>query len=45
VVDNGKLILYGTVESKMDKQMAGVKANGVFGVFSVQNNLVVANQS
>lgn len=45
VVDNGHLTLYGTVESKMDKQIAGIKAGQVFGVFSVKNNLVVANQS
>jgi osmotically-inducible protein OsmY len=45
VVDNGKLSLYGTVENKLDKQVAGVKAGQVFGVFKVQNNLVVANQS
>ena len=43
VVDNGKLTLYGTVQNKMEKQIAGIKANQVFGVFSVQNNLVVAN--
>ena len=42
VVDNGKLSLYGTVESKMDKDIAGIRAGGVFGVFQVQNNLVVA---
>jgi hyperosmotically inducible periplasmic protein len=45
VVDNGKLTLYGTVESKMDKEVAGIKASQVFGVFSVQNNLVVAKKS
>jgi hyperosmotically inducible protein len=42
VVDNGKLSLYGTVDSKMDKNIAGIRASGVFGVFKVQNNLVVA---
>jgi hyperosmotically inducible periplasmic protein len=41
VVDNGKLSLYGTVASAMDKQIAGIRANQVFGVFSVQNNLEV----
>ena len=41
----GKLSLYGTVENAMDKQMAGMRANQVFGVFSVQNNLVVAKKS
>jgi osmotically-inducible protein OsmY len=42
VVDNGKLSLYGTVDSKMDKDIAGIRAGSVFGVFQVQNNLVVA---
>jgi osmotically-inducible protein OsmY len=41
VVDNGKLTLYGTVASKMDKNVAGIRAGGVFGVFKVQNNMVV----
>ncbi len=45
VVDNGKLSLYGTVDSAMDKQIAGIKANQVFGVFSVQNNLEVIKGS
>lgn len=45
VVDNGKLTLYGTVESTMDKNIAGIRAGQVFGVFSVQNNLTVAGQS
>jgi hyperosmotically inducible periplasmic protein len=45
VVNNGKLSLYGTVENTMDKDIAGIKANQVFGVFSVQNNLQVAKQS
>ena len=42
VVDNGKLSLYGTVDRKMDKDIAGIRAGSVFGVFKVQNNLVVA---
>ena len=42
VVDNGKLSLYGTVDSKMDKDIAGIRAGSVFGVFQVRNNLVVA---
>jgi len=45
VVDNGHVSLYGVVNSSMDKQIAGMRASQVFGVFSVQNNLVVANQS
>ena len=45
VVDNGKLSLFGTVASAMDKQIAGIRANQVFGVFSVQNNLEVVKGS
>src|SRR5713226_8154519 len=45
VVDNGELSLYGTVDSTMDKQVAGIRANQVFGVFSVQNNLEVVKGS
>ena len=45
VVDNGKLTLYGTVLNSMDKQVAGIRAGQVFGVFKVQNNLEVAKQS
>ena len=45
VVDNGKLSLYGTVASTMDKQVAGIKANQVFGVFRVENNLEVVKGS
>jgi len=45
VVDNGKLSLYGTVASAMDKQVAGIRASQVFDVFSVQNNLEVVKGS
>ena len=45
VVDNGHLALYGTVANTMDKQVAGIRANQVFGAFSVQNNLEVAKKS
>jgi hyperosmotically inducible periplasmic protein len=45
VVDNGKLSLYGTVASAMDKQIAGIRANQVFGVFKVENNLEVVKGS
>ena len=45
VVDNGKLSLYGTVATAMDKQIAGMRANQVFGVFSVQNNLEIVKGS
>jgi len=45
IVDNGHVSLYGTVESKMDKDIAGIRAGQVFGAFSVQNNLTVDNGS
>jgi osmotically-inducible protein OsmY len=41
VVDNGHVTLYGTVQSAMDKNIAGMRANGVQGAFSVENKLVV----
>jgi|SRR5215831_1511323 len=41
VVDNGHVTLYGSVQSQMDKTVAGMRANGVAGVFSVDNQLVV----
>jgi|SRR5438067_1654866 len=43
VVDNGHLTLYGTVANPMDKAIAGIRAGEVFGVFSVKNDLQVAN--
>lgn len=45
VVSNGKLSLYGTVENTMDKQLAGMRANQIPGVFSVANNLIVTKHS
>ena len=41
VVDNGHVTLYGTVQSQMDKNIAGLRASGVFGAFSVENKLAV----
>ena len=41
IVNNGKVTLEGVVASQGDKDLAGVKANGVSGVFSVTNNLRV----
>ena len=41
IVKNGHVTLEGVVARTMDKQIAGVQANGVSGVFSVTNNLVV----
>jgi hyperosmotically inducible periplasmic protein len=41
IVRNGNVTLEGMVRSQMDKNVAGLAANGVSGVFSVKNNLVV----
>jgi osmotically-inducible protein OsmY len=43
-VVNGHVTLNGVVDSEADKNMAGIRANGVSGVFSVQNNLQVAGR-
>jgi hyperosmotically inducible periplasmic protein len=45
IVDGGRLALYGTVDSSMDKQIAGIRANQLFGAFTVENHLVVENSS
>jgi hyperosmotically inducible protein len=42
IVKNGTVTLEGVVSSEADKNLAGLKANGVAGVFSVTNNLQVA---
>jgi BON domain-containing protein len=41
IVDNGNVTLAGVVGNQMDKNIAGLEANGVPGVFSVTNNLRV----
>lgn len=41
VVDNGHVTLYGTVQSAMDKTIAGIRASSVPGTFRVENKLVV----
>ena len=41
VVDNGHVTLYGTVQSAMDKTIAGLRAGSVPGAFTVDNKLVV----
>jgi hyperosmotically inducible periplasmic protein len=41
IVNNGNVSLYGTVNSAMDKTIAGIRVNSVPGAFSVQNNLTV----
>jgi hyperosmotically inducible protein len=41
LVDNGNLTLAGVVANEGDKNIAGIRANGVPGVFSVKNELQV----
>jgi osmotically-inducible protein OsmY len=44
-VQNGNVTLYGVVDSEMDKDVAGIRANSVPGVFKVTNDLKVAGSS
>jgi hyperosmotically inducible protein len=41
IVKNGHVTLDGVVDNQADKDIAGIRANGVPGVFSVTNNLRV----
>lgn len=41
IVKNGHLTLEGVVDNETDKNVAGIRANGVSGIFSVTNNLQV----
>ncbi len=41
IVDNGDVTLEGVVNSESEKNVAGIRANGVPGAFSVTNNLRV----
>lgn len=42
IVSNGHITLYGSVDSKAVKDIAGIRANQIFGAFSVENKLQVA---
>jgi len=42
IVKNGNVTLEGVVDNEADKNMVNIRANGVSGVFSVTNHLVVA---
>jgi hyperosmotically inducible periplasmic protein len=44
-VVNGNVTLNGVVNSQADKNVAGIRANSVPGIFKVTNNLQVANPS
>lgn len=43
IVKNGNVTLEGAVASEADKNIAGIRASGVFGAFSVKNELRVDN--
>jgi hyperosmotically inducible protein len=45
IVDNGHVTLIGVVDNQNDKNIANIRANTVPGVFSVTNNLRVAEKS
>lgn len=42
IVKNGNCTLEGAVAREADKNLAGIKANGVAGVFSLKNNLTIS---
>ena len=44
IVDNGHVTLKGVVDNEGDKNLAYIRANGVPGVFSVTNELRVAEK-
>jgi osmotically-inducible protein OsmY len=43
IVKNGHVTLEGVVDSEADKNLVGLRANSVPGIFSVTNNLQVGN--
>lgn len=45
VVENGTLTLRGVVSSEAERNLAGILANGVSGVFAVNNELKVAGRT
>jgi osmotically-inducible protein OsmY len=45
IVENGNVTLTGVVDSESDLAIAGMRANGVPGVFSVDNDLQVASKA
>ena len=44
IVDRGNVTLEGYVSNKGDYNLANILANGVSGVFSVRNNLIVGKE-
>jgi hyperosmotically inducible periplasmic protein len=45
IVKNGHVTLVGVVDNETDKNLAGIRANGVPNVFSVTNNLQVVENT
>jgi hyperosmotically inducible protein len=45
IVENGHVTLKGVVDNAADRSLANIRANGVPGVFSVDNQLKVAEKS
>jgi hyperosmotically inducible periplasmic protein len=45
IVKSGRVTLEGVVDNEADKNAAGIRANGVSGIFSVTNNLQVVKPS
>ena len=43
IVNNGRITLVGVVDNQTDKNIAGIKANGIPNVFSVENDLRVVS--
>jgi osmotically-inducible protein OsmY len=44
IVKNGNVTLNGVVDNDTDSALAEMRANSVFGVFSVQNDIQVATK-
>lgn len=44
IVKNGEVTLEGVVDRETDRDIAFLRANGVFGVFKVNNNLRIASR-
>jgi hyperosmotically inducible periplasmic protein len=42
IVIDGHVTLYGVVDGAMDKNVAGIRANQIFGAFTVENKLAIA---
>ena len=45
IVDNGHVTLIGVVDNQADKNIANIRANTVPGIFSVTNDLRVAEKA